>query len=149
MDILRRNTDYALRLMVALARQYGQGSASTRALAEAEDVSYDLACKLMQRLHAAGLVESCMGPKGGFQLSREPAEISVLEVIEIIQGPLRLNRCMLSDCTCGRQDICPVRESIGELQDRMEQYLGGVTLEELARGPKAARTKAKTAGRKT
>ena len=79
MDILRRNTDYALRLMVSLAREYGKGALATRTLAEDEDVSYQLACKLMQRLHAAKLVESCMGPKGGFRLSRKPADISIRE----------------------------------------------------------------------
>lgn len=134
MDILRRNTDYALRLMVSLAKRHGNGAVPTRVVAEAEDVSYQLACKLMQQLHAAKLVKSSMGPKGGFRLGREPAEISILEVIEAIQGPLRLNRCLLSDAACPRQDGCPVRVKIGELQERMEQYLGEVSLDELARG---------------
>ena len=150
MDILRRNTDYALRLMVSLAREYGKGAQATRTLAENEDVSYQLACKLMQRLHAAKLVESCMGPKGGFRLSRKPADISIREVIEAIQGPLRLNRCLLSDAACPRQDSCPVRVKIGELQDRMDAYLGGVTLDELAesRGAKRKnRTKKSTGSR--
>jgi Rrf2 family protein len=148
MDILRRNTDYALRLMVCLAKEYGNGALPTRTLAENEDVSYQLACKLMQQLHAAGLVESSMGPKGGFRLSREPAAISILEVIEAIQGPLRLNRCLLSDAACPRQDSCPVRVKIGELQDRMDAYLGGVTLGELAetRGAKRKKRTKKSRG---
>lgn len=134
MDILRRNTDYALRLMVNLAKRYGDGAVSTRTLAQEEEVSYQLACKLMQQLHAAGLVESSMGPKGGFRLCRKPAEISVREVIEAIQGPLRLNRCLLSRHACPRADACPVRVKMGELQSQMDEYLGSVALEELARG---------------
>ena len=81
MDILRRNTDYALRLMVNLAGQEQDGSVSTRVLAEEEQVSYQLACKLMQQLHAGGFVESCMGPRGGFRLGRPAGQISILEVI--------------------------------------------------------------------
>ncbi|UCD50767.1 MAG: Rrf2 family transcriptional regulator [Phycisphaerales bacterium] len=138
MDILRRNTDYALRLAVNLARHYGEDSLSTRVLAEAEDVSYQLACKLMQKLHAAGLVESNMGPKGGFRLRRGPEEVSIHEVIEAIQGPLRLNRCLLSDGFCTRKDSCPVREKMSHLQEQMNGYLKSVTLGELAKQRKPA-----------
>ena len=134
MDILRRNTDYALRLMMSLARSYENGSVSTRVLAEEQEVSYQLACKLMQRLHDARLVSSCMGPKGGFQLTRTPAQISLLEVVEVIQGPVRLNRCLVSDCACPRGCGCPIRARITELQGHMEQYLRSVTLAGLVDG---------------
>ncbi len=134
MDIIRRNTDYALRLMVGLARSRRGDSVSTRVLAREQGVSYQLACKLMQQLHEAKLVESCMGPKGGFRLSRGPGAISLLDVIEVIQGPVRLNRCVLRESVCPRRSQCPVRRKIGELQNRMDAYLGAVTLEELARG---------------
>ena len=141
MDILRRNTDYALRLMVGLARhQENNGSVSTRLLAEEQDVSYQLACKLMQQLHDGKLVESCMGPKGGFRLSRRPAAISLLDIIEVVQGPLSLNQCLANARACPRTKVCPMRGRIVELQGRMGEYLGGVTLEELAsdRGAKGA-----------
>jgi Rrf2 family iron-sulfur cluster assembly transcriptional regulator len=138
MDILRRNTDYALRLMIDLAGQGDHGAVSTRVLAEEQEVSYQLACKLMQQLHDAKLVESSMGPKGGFRLSRPAGRISLREVIEVIQGPLRINRCLLSDSACPRQKKCPVRKKIGELQGRMDEYLGSVTLAELGAGRRAA-----------
>ena len=133
MDILRRNTDYALRLMVGLARHQGNGgSVSTRLLAAEQEVSYQLACKLMQQLHDAKLVASCMGPKGGFRLNRSPGQISLLEIIEVVQGPLNLNRCLPKAAACPRAKMCPMRGKIGVLQDRMGEYLGGITLEELA-----------------
>ena len=146
MDILRRNTDYALRLAINLASQAGDEALSTRVLAEAEDVSYQLACKLMQKLHAAGVVASDMGPKGGFRLKRAPEEISLVEIIEAIQGPLRLNRCVLNG-TCPRQGSCPVRAKIGQLQEQMDDYLRNVTLAELVQGGKPG--KAKRCGRQT
>jgi Rrf2 family protein len=149
MDILRRNTDYALRLVVGLAGHGEDEALSTRVLAEKEDVSYQLACKLMQKLHAAGLVASDMGPKGGFRLRRAPEEISIVEVIEAIQGPLRLNRCLLGDGVCPRQGSCTVRAKIGQLQERMDDYLRSVTLAELVqnRQPAAAESKTKRRGR--
>jgi Rrf2 family protein len=134
MDILRRNTDYALRLMIDLAGQPGDAAVSTRVLAEGQEVSYQLACKLMQQLHDAKLVQSDMGPKGGFRLGRPAGRISLLDVIEVVQGPLRINRCLMSDAACPRQKKCPVRKKIGALQSRMDEYLGSVTLAELANG---------------
>jgi Rrf2 family protein len=143
MDILRRNTDYALRLAVSLAAHYGDGTLSTRALAEQGEVSYQLACKLMQKLHSAGIVESDMGPHGGFRLHRHPGEIPIAAVIEAIQGPLRLNRCLLGKGRCENQERCPVRTKIAELQERMDEYLGHVMLDDLvqARTPDGARAK--------
>jgi Rrf2 family protein len=141
MDILRRNTDYAVRLMVGLARRpAGQDSVSTRLLAKEQDVSYQVACKLMQQLHEARLVASCMGPKGGFRLSRRAAEISLLEIIEVVQGPLSLSRCLVKAGACPRAKACPMRGKIGELQGRMGEYLAGVTLEELASDRRATGT---------
>jgi len=148
MDILRRNTDYALRLAVNLAGRYGDGSVSTRALSDEEDVSYQLACKLMQRLHKEGLVESDMGPKGGFRLARPPQEVPILAIIEAIQGPLRLNRCLLGDGACQRQDGCPIRARIGRLQEQMDQYLGAVTLGELAQSRRPAQNSTRRRRRK-
>ena len=133
MDILRRNTDYALRLMVGLVGRSEGEAMSTRVLADEQDVPYQLACKLMQQLHAAKLVDSSMGPKGGFRLGRDPAEISLMDVVQVIQGPLSLNRCLLNDACCPRMESCPVRVRMGELQSQMDEYLRGVTLHDLVR----------------
>ena len=132
MDIIRRNTDYALRAMVNLARHYQNGSAPARTLAAQEHIPYQLACKLMQKLRSVKLVESCMGPKGGFRLSKGPSKISVLEVIKAIQGPLALNRCLLRVNACPRQKSCTVRVKLVEIQRYVSSRLGGITLDELA-----------------
>lgn len=138
MDVLRRNTDYALRTMANLARHYGNEPISTRTVAVEEDVSYQLACKLMQKLHNAKLVKSCMGPKGGFRLIREPAKISLLEVIEAVQGPVILNRCLLGRDVCERQKSCALSRKLANLQEYIDSYLRSITLDELlqSRGTK-------------
>jgi Rrf2 family iron-sulfur cluster assembly transcriptional regulator len=144
MDIVRRNTDYALRAMVHLARNYENGPVSSRTVAEKENVPYQLMCKLMQKLNNSGLVTSYMGPKGGFGLSREPSKINILEVIEIIQKPISLNRCLLAGDICPRQKQCSVRPKLIGLQEYIGKYLSDITLDELASdNPKKAKKKHK------
>ena len=134
MDLVRRNTDYAVRLMVHLARQYGQKPVSTRVAAKEEDVSYPLACKLMQKLHASELIDSCMGPQGGFTIGRAPKEITLLEVVEAIQGPISINRCLLSSDACPRQADCPVRAKLAGVQKSILNSLDGITFADLCSG---------------
>ena len=136
MDIVRRNTDYAVRLMVHLAKHYGNGPISTRSAAAEEEVPYQLACKLMQKLNNAKLVTSCMGPKGGFVLGAEPSKISLLKIVEAIQGPISINRCVLDEKACSRNTICTVREKLADIQESMTKGLAAITLDELKRGSK-------------
>ena len=145
MDILRRNTDYALRVMVNLAVHYGQEQRSTRLVSEDMDIPYHLACKLMQRLHKVKLVKSSMGSKGGFQLGRAPSKINLLEIIETIQGPLSLNRCLLDSTACLRQKNCPVSRKLSQLQKDVCAFFVGTTLDQLLDG-RTPKRKQRSAG---
>jgi len=131
MDILRRNTDYALRAMVNLAGHYGEDPVSTRDISKSEDISYQLACKLMQKLNNAGLVKSSMGPNGGFVLSRAPIKTNLAEIIDAIQGPLSLSRCLLGENVCPKQSSCPITIKLTKLQKNISDYLQSITLDEL------------------
>jgi len=131
MDIVRRNTDYALRAMAHLARNYGGESISTRVIAESQEISYQLACKLMQKMNDAGLVNSTMGPKGGFTLSKPSSKINLLEIIEAVQGRITVNRCMDKDDPCPRNKECPLNGKMKEMQKYIVGSLKGSTLGDL------------------
>ena len=131
MDILRRNTDYALRVMIDLAMHWGQGPISTSAVSNDMHVPYQLACKLMQRLHKAKFVKSVRGPNGGFRLSKNPSMINLLQIIEVIQGPVTLNRCLVDVSSCIRQPDCPVSRKLMELQQNLVSSLKDITLNDL------------------
>ncbi len=130
MNIVRQNTDYALRAVINLARRYGQDVISTKVLAEEEDISYQFACKIMQKLQSAKLVRSSMGPKGGYYLSKPPARVSLLEVIGAVQGPISMNKCILGEDACNRKPNCRVSEKLEELQEYVENFLRDATLDE-------------------
>jgi len=131
MDIIRRNTDYALRAMLNLAKNSQNGPVSTRRIAVDEDISYPLACKLMQRLKKTALVKSSMGPAGGFELARTPSRINLLQIIQLIQGPVKLNRCLLSSGGCPLKKNCPISKKLFGLQQVIEDTLKKTTLAEL------------------
>jgi len=130
MNLLRQHTDYAFRLLVALA-QAPRKPISTRVLASEADVPYQFASKIMQKLHEQGLVESVMGPFGGFRLARPAEKVTLLEIIEAVQGPVVVNTCLLGQDTCQRRNICPVRDKLESLQKTMVDYLRSVRLADL------------------
>ena len=132
MDVIRRNTDYAIRAMVFLASRRGDGVVTAAEIAEKEAIPYDLACKLLQKLHREKIVKSVMGAKGGFLLNKGASKISILEVIEAIQGPVSLNRCVIDTGFCSRKRSCPVSKNLAKLQKTMNNYLKSVKLNKLA-----------------
>ncbi|MBN1844497.1 MAG: Rrf2 family transcriptional regulator [Sedimentisphaerales bacterium] len=132
MSLFRQNTDYALRVMVHLAQFQDHGCISARQLAEQQDISSQFACKILQQLHEARLVQSTLGAKGGYRLSRPAGMITMLEVIQAAQGPLNLHRCLEGLQSCPRQGGCPVRGKFTELQGQIDGFLGRITLAELA-----------------
>ena len=136
MDIIRRNTDYALRAAVELVSSFGGESVATKQIAERCAVPYQLACKLLQRLHKADIVKSEMGPAGGFTLSREPSKITVRQVVEAVQGPVRLSRCLFSKSFCGMSRCCPINPELGRLQKNINTFLNSLTLKQLSRNHK-------------
>jgi len=134
MDVLRRNTDYGLRIMVALAEHFGSGQlVSSRQLTSDCRFSYQLGCKILQKLHKAGLVDSSMGPKGGFILNRDPSEITLMDIVKVLQGDVRLNRCLLGGDGCEFQSDCEINAKLSGLQLYIDGYLGGITLAEIAK----------------
>lgn len=135
--MIRRNTDYALRLMMNLAGRFGKGAASSRVLSKKEEVSYQLTCKLLQRLNTAGLVKSQMGPTGGFFLGKAPSEIKLAAIVEIIQGPVIVNRCLFGIDVCFRQPNCPISKKLAELQEYIERFFNNVTLDQLLESRKS------------
>ena len=143
MEVLRRNTDYALRAMVYLSVCYDDRLVSVKELTQQGHFSYQLGCKILQRLRQAGLVESTMGTKGGFRLSRQPAQITLYEIIKALQGGIRLNKCLLGGEGCEFEPECEISVKLECLQRYIDGYFGGITLEELLKSREASAGKKK------
>jgi len=117
--------------MVYLTKNRRKKPVSSKQISNDQDISYELVCKLLQKLQKNKLVKSSMGPKGGFLLGREPSKINLLEIIEAIQGPVSLNRCLIITDFCPRRKNCPISKKLSKLQKEINRFLAEVNLEEL------------------
>jgi Rrf2 family transcriptional regulator, iron-sulfur cluster assembly transcription factor len=131
---ITRKGDYAIRGMVYLAMKPVDQMSLISEMASTIDVSQTLLAKIFQNLSKVGLVKSYRGVGGGFILDRPAEEISLLEIVEAVEGPIVLNRCLLRPGTCERDAECTVHPVWREVQEKMRDILGNVTLKHLAGG---------------
>jgi len=131
MDIIRRNTDYAIRAMIHLGRSYKVKAVTAKEISKEQDISYDLTCKLLQKLKKSKLLTSSMGPSGGYSLAKGAGSISLLMIVETIQGRVCMNRCLIDTRFCPRKKGCPVSKTLGKIQKELENSLSKTTLKEL------------------
>ena len=105
--MISRETDYAVRCVLHLARTPGR-IAMISEIARACEVPRSFLAKILQRLARAGVVRSHRGAGGGFQLVRNAGELSLRDVVEIMQGPVALNTCAVAKDRCSRSGECIV-----------------------------------------
>jgi FeS assembly SUF system regulator len=126
--------DYAVVLMTAAARQPAGARLSATELSAVTGVPLPTAQKLMGQLATAGLLSSSRGVGGGFALARTPAEISLADIVEAVEGPIALTMCSDSNNhECILDAHCRVKPHIGIVGRAVRGALGGVSLTELAR----------------
>ena len=129
---LTRAADYAVRVMIHLAGLPPGARVSRSELSAAAECPEQFLCKVLQNLTRAGLVVSHRGNTGGFELAESHRAASVLEVVEAVEGPIRLNLCLTSDHACTRQGWCPAHGVWAEAQTALLQVLRGATISFLA-----------------
>lgn len=129
---LSKKADYALMAMKHLALR-GDGSSSAREIASLYNIPIELLAKILQRLVRRGLLVSQQGTRGGYQLARVPARISVADVIQAIDGPVTVTACSSSEeSTCEQFEKCNVRDPLWRVRERILTALGECTIAELA-----------------
>jgi Rrf2 family protein len=136
---LTRAADYAIRVTIHLAGLPPGVRASRSELAATADCPDQFLSKVLQSLTRSGMIVSHRGNTGGFELPEPNRGISVLEVVEAVEGPLRLNLCLTGPNHCPRQPACAAHGVWAEAQAAMEGVLKRVSLLDLARESAAIR----------
>jgi Rrf2 family protein len=122
---ITRQADYALRAMIYLAKLDPTQRAATSQIAEEQRIPPSFLAKIISQLSIAGLIHTSRGARGGVSMARSPEEVSVLEVVEAIDGPISLNDCTGDPSDCPFGEDCPLRplwcETQAELIDRLHK----------------------------
>jgi Rrf2 family protein len=131
---LTRKTEYAMIAVCHLAHA-GHKVVSARDIAEAHGVPLPLLMNVLKRLNRTGHVHSVRGAKGGYVLAVPPEQFTLDGLIEAVEGPVHLVRCTnpaknARRCTLTRP--CPLRASVRKVHDRLRDFLGAVTIADLA-----------------
>ncbi|MFC2055349.1 RrF2 family transcriptional regulator [Chloroflexota bacterium] len=106
---ITRQADYAVRAVLFLARLGPDRMAATSAIAEDQRIPPSFLAKIVSQLSVAGLLKTSRGARGGVSLARPAEEISLLEVVEAIDGPILLNECVANNNNCEFRESCPMR----------------------------------------
>ena len=131
MLVVTRQADYALRACVEVAQiAYGE-RISTATIAEQGNIPLPFLAKIVAQLVTKGILKTSRGLGGGVSLTRLPGDITMLEIIEAIDGPVLLNTCVFDPGSCERSSRCSICEVFVEAQRNLADELESVTLGKL------------------
>ena len=141
-------TQYAIRALAYMATLPAGQRILARDLADATGVPRQFLGKILHRLARHGLLESAKGRGGGFRFARKPEDITLAEVVALVEGPDLLGHCVLGFETCDDTQPCPLHDQWDGLRERMRERMHGSTLADLGRSvnaklPRGQRTPAR------
>ncbi len=129
---ITRQADYAVRAVLYLSELGPDQRAATSQIAEDQQIPPSFLAKIVSQLSVAGLLQTSRGARGGVSLARNPEEISLLEVVEAIDGPIMLNECVTDNGVCVFGDTCPMRPVWCDAQAELVQRLRVSTFDAFA-----------------
>lgn len=128
---ITRQADYALRTVLYLARLGAHQRASTNKIAVEQKIPISFLAKIISQLAVAGMLETSRGARGGVSLAIPPSEISLLAVVEAIDGPIWLNECVADPESCYFGANCPLHNIWCQAQGELVQQLKSTTFDML------------------
>lgn len=132
MKLITRDTDYAIRAICFMAENKKEIT-SVSELVEKHKIPRPFLRKILQTLNKRGVLVSFKGKSGGFKLKRRPNKIFITDLMEIFQGPVKLNKCIFKKKLCSSVDKCILRKKIGEIEQRVISELRLITVASLIR----------------
>jgi Rrf2 family protein len=128
---LTKKADYGLIALKHLV-VHGPESSSAKEIAEMYGIPLSLLSKILQKLAKGGFLQSEHGTNGGYRLARDPREITALDVIRSIDGPIFLTACFTEHGYCCHTDKCIVRDPLQKVHEGILRLLASITISDMA-----------------
>ena len=122
---------YGLRIMLDLASHSADRLRLIRDIAHSEQISEKYVSRLVIELRRAGMVTSIRGARGGLRIAKRPEEITLLEIVEAMEGPLAIVECVETADICPRSSFCETRKVWRQLNSDIRELMGKVTLADI------------------
>ncbi len=130
--MITREADYAIRTVLYLAQHSDDGAVATTEISEKMQIPYRFLRKISHHLVEAGILATHRGKQGGIFLARKPAQISLLDILELFdQRAINLNVCCQDLSACDRSQACPIHDRLELLQKRLRSEFAACTFDEL------------------
>lgn len=117
--------------MMALALQFGKGPVFLKDIAKGEDISEKYLSQIIIPLRGVGLVNSIRGAHGGYNLSKEPWQITLKEIVDVLEGDSSLVDCVKNPAICARAPVCASHDIWAIVGNKISETLNSITLEML------------------
>ncbi|MDH7605920.1 MAG: Rrf2 family transcriptional regulator [Melioribacter sp.] len=133
---LSTRSRYGARFMFELAKNYNNGPIYLKDIAKKQEISEKYLSKLVILLKNASLISSFRGSQGGYTLAKKPSEISMREIVEVLEGGIEIVDCINKDNFCKKIDGCVTRDVWIKLNSVIRDTLEKITLEDLVENHK-------------
>jgi Rrf2 family protein len=122
---------YGLRILLDVALHQKQGPVALSDISRRQAISHKYLWQVINPLKAAGLLNSTRGSHGGYVLARPPGEISVRDIVNILEGPVSIVACVADPESCERSVSCTAREAWTEIENKLNEAMRSITLKDL------------------
>jgi Rrf2 family protein len=130
MKLLTKETDYAIRALLSLAKEY-ISLKNAKVIAEEENIPYRFLRRILQKLKEEKYIGTKKGLNGGIRLIRDPAEINIKDLIESFQGKIELSSCMFRKKLCDNRKTCVLRKKIKSIEEDVVNKFENITIYDL------------------
>ena len=124
---------YGVRAVFEIARWYGKGPLTIKEIADRQGISLSYLEQILYRLGKAGLIESVRGPAGGYLLARKPSDLTIGDIVRVLEGPIALTHCLEPGeaSECYQTDDCVARMVWEKVGAKIEEALDSISFEDL------------------
>lgn len=131
MNKINRKLEYALMALKHMSLKSQGELSSAKEIAQQLATPFEITARVMQSLASGGLVKAEYGASGGYFLQKDLSRVSLLDLIDIVEGPTRIAKCMSKETGCDIESTCNIVNPMTRLNARVNEFYGSITLREL------------------